>query len=277
MTKDDNWNEAVSGCDYVLHVASPFPAENPEHEDDLIIPARQGALRVLEAARNAGVRRIVLTSSFAAIGYSIDPDNHLFTEDDWTDPSANIPPYIKSKTLAELAAWEFINNEGGNLELTVINPVGIFGPVLGQDFSSSIGLIQHIMLGKMAGAPKMSFGVVDVRDVADIHIKAMKSVDATGNRFLATSDGYFNFPEIAQLLLNNYYKYNKNATEQVLPEWVEKTQAYLESESKQSGSSALIEKRIANNKAKDILNWKPRDKNAVILDAAASLIKFCLV
>ena len=277
LTKDENWDQAVSGCEYVLHVASPFPAGNPEHEDDLIIPARQGSLRVLAAARNAGVKRVVLTSSFAAIGYSIDPKNHLFTEKDWTDPLAKIPPYIKSKTLAELAAWEFIKNEGGDLQLTVINPVGIFGPVLGKDFSSSIGLIQHIMLGKMAGAPKMSFSVIDVRDVADIHIKAMKSVNAQGERFLATSDGYFSFTEIAQLLLSNYDNSGKAAQDSELPEWVEKTRAYLDTESKQPESPSAKEKRISNDKAKETLDWKPREKNAVILDTAASLVKFGLV
>src|SRR6266481_3603432 len=132
LENDAGWAEAAAGCDYVLHVASPFPPSVPKHEDELIVPAREGALRVLRASRDAGVKRVVLTSSFAAIGYGQKPQTTPFTEADWTDPNGDdVLPYVKSKTLAERAAWDFIANQGGGLELSVVNPVGVFGPVLG--------------------------------------------------------------------------------------------------------------------------------------------------
>src|SRR5262245_28447571 len=156
------WAGAVAGCEYVLHVASPFPSSVPKHEDQLIVPARDGALRVLRAARDAGVRRVVLTSSFAAIGYGHPVQSTPFDEKSWTNlASPDVQPYVKSKTIAERAAWDFIAKEGGSLELSVVNPVAVFGPVLGRDYSTSIILIQRLMDGAMPGCPRISFGVID--------------------------------------------------------------------------------------------------------------------
>ena len=169
LENDKGWPEAVAGCDFVLHVASPFPANIPKREDELIVPAREGALRVLRAARAAGVKRVVLTSSFAAIGYGRPPQAAPFNETDWTDLNAvGLGAYAKSKTIAERAAWDFIAREGENLELSVVNPVGVFGPVLGPDYSTSILLVQRLMNGDIPGVPRLCFGVVDVRDVADL-------------------------------------------------------------------------------------------------------------
>ena len=188
LTNDAGWPEAVAGCDYVLHVASPLPERVPKDENELIVPAREGTLRVLRASRDAGVKRVVLTSSFAAIGYGHKQRNEPFTERDWTDPNCDdVLPYTKSKTLAEHAAWNFMAAEGGNLELSVINPVGVFGPVLGPDYSASILIVQRMMDGAMPGAPRLYFGIVDVRDVADLHIRAMTHPAAKGERFLAVA------------------------------------------------------------------------------------------
>src|SRR4029077_10457818 len=168
------WPEAVAGCEHVLHVASPFPPNIPRHEDELIVPAREGALRVLRAARDAGVKRVVLTSSFAAVGYGQKPQAAPFNETNWTNLNGgDLTPYTKSKTIAERAAWDFVAKENGKIELSVVNPVGVFGPVLGPDYSTSILLVQRLMDGTMPGTPKLFFGVVDVRDVADLHIRAM--------------------------------------------------------------------------------------------------------
>src|SRR3954466_354092 len=166
LTADAGWAEAVAGCASVLHVASPFPLGQPKHEDELIVPARDGSLRVLKAARDAGVKRVVLTSSFAAIGYSRSPKDYVFTEKDWTDPSTpSLRPYIKSKAIAEKAAWDFIEKEGGNLELTVINPVGIFGPVPGGNYSASMEFaLKGLLNGDIKETPKFTFNIVDVRD-----------------------------------------------------------------------------------------------------------------
>src|SRR5271156_3366283 len=139
LLSDAGWPQAVAGCDFVLHVASPLPIRIPKHEDDLIVPAREGTLRVLRAARDAKVKRVVLTSSFAAIGYGQKNPDQIFTETSWTDPNGDdVSAYPKSKTLAERAAWDFLAKEGGALELATVNPVGVFGPVLGPDYSTSI-------------------------------------------------------------------------------------------------------------------------------------------
>src|ERR1700681_3753569 len=201
LEKDAGWPEAVDGCEYVLHVASPLPANVPKHEDELIVPAREGTLRVLRASREAGVKRVVLTSSFAAIGYGQKPRTTPFTETDWTNPSAaDVSPYVKSKTLAERAAWDFIGREGGALELAVVNPVGVFGPVLGPDYSTSIHLVQRMLDGALPGSPRLSLGVVDVRDLADLHLRAMTHLAAMGQRFLAVAGDFMTMLEIAQLL-----------------------------------------------------------------------------
>ncbi|RYG01665.1 MAG: NAD-dependent epimerase/dehydratase family protein, partial [Chitinophagaceae bacterium] len=167
LTSDHGWDEAVANCEFVLHIASPFPLAEPENENDLIIPARDGSLRVLKAAGNAGVKRVVLTSSFAAIGYGVENKGQIFDEKDWTDKNAHIPAYIKSKTVAEEAAWEFIRDQGKGMELVVINPVGIFGPIIGGIFPASFeGVIRAILEGNIKENPPFTFGVVDVRDVA---------------------------------------------------------------------------------------------------------------
>ena len=254
LNDDKGWAEAVENCTYVLHVASPFPASQPKDENALIIPARDGALRVLKAAKNAGVKRVVLTSSFAAIGYSIDKTNHIFTEMDWTDPSASIPPYIKSKAIAELAAWDFIRNEGGRMELCVINPVGIFGPVLGHSYSASIGMVKGILNGDIKESAPFTFGVVDVRDVADIHIIAMKHPHASGERFLATSDGVVSFYDVAQLIRKERSEIAASVADMI-------------------PTSPDLYITLSNEKARNILNWHPGTKEEAILASVDSLLE----
>jgi nucleoside-diphosphate-sugar epimerase len=202
LESDEGWPQAVAGCDFVLHVASPFPATIPKNEDELIGPARDGALRVLRAARDGGVKRVVLTSSFAAIGHGHPSQKTPFDETSWTDPAGggDVAPYVKSKTLAERAAWDFIANEGGALEMAAVNPVGVFGPVLGPDYSTSILIVQKLMDGAVPGCPKVSFGVVDVRDVADLHLRAMTHPAAKGERFLAVAGDFLTMLDIAQVL-----------------------------------------------------------------------------
>lgn len=252
LTKDDNWDTAMKGCHYVLHVASPFPTVEPEDENELIIPARDGALRVLTAARDAGVKRVVLTSSFAAIGYSKDPKGHIFTENDWTEADADVRAYIKSKVVAEKAAWDFVEKEGRGLELAVINPVGIFGPALGSDYSASIELIKNLVEGVIQQTPPFTFGAVDVRDVADIHILAMTDPLANGERFLATSDGTMSLYDLAQLIREK----RAGAASQL---------ADLEP----LDPSAYI--YMSNEKAKRMLGWHPRSKEEALLASVDSI------
>jgi nucleoside-diphosphate-sugar epimerase len=254
LTSDNNWDEAVRDCDYVLHVASPFPAQDPIDENELIIPARDGALRVLKASRDAGVKRVVLTSSFAAVGYSIDEKDHIFTEKDWTDTNSELPAYIKSKTVAEKSAWEFIEKEGNGLELTVINPVGIFGPVIGGITSASLDIaVSGILNGTLNYTPTFTMGVVDVRDVADIHIEAMLHPNAAGERFIATSDGVMSFYDVAELFKKERPQYTSGIQN-------------LEPIGRE------FYKEISNEKAKTILNWNPRSREEALLASADSLM-----
>jgi nucleoside-diphosphate-sugar epimerase len=252
LTNDHNWDQALEDCTYVLHVASPFPAGEPEDANELIIPARDGALRVLKAARDAGVKRVVLTSSFAAIGYSKDPKGHTFTEEDWTDPELTDRAYIKSKTIAEKAAWDWISSEGNGVELTVVNPVGVFGPALGKDLSTSIGLVKGVLDGQITETLPFTFGVVDVRDVADIHIKAMTHPAASWQRFLATANGVMSLYDVAELIRKERPEYAANI-------------AGL----KPLNQSFYI--AMSNEKAQRVLNWYPRSKEEAILASTDSL------
>ena len=253
LTSDGSWHKAVEGCDYVLHVASPFPLGEPKDENELIIPARDGALRVLKAAKAAGVKRVVLTSSFAAIGYGMKKKGYVFTEADWTDENAPIMAYIKSKTVAEKAAWDFVNTEGEGLEFTVINPVAIFGPMLGTITSASLeGVIKTIVDGHVTESPAFTFGVVDVRDVAAIHIKAMLHPEANGHRFLATSQEVMSFYDVAQLI------------KQERPQKAAKI-----GEMKPTADDFYIQ--MSNRKAIDMLDWHPRNKEEAVLASVDSL------
>jgi len=201
LLSDEGWAEAVADCRYVLHVASPFPVTQPKDENELIVPAREGALRVIKAARDAGVSRVVLTSSFAAVGYSPKTHDGDYTEADWTDPATpGITAYVKSKTLAERAAWGFIQSEGGSLELSVVNPVGVFGPAWGADLSTSVELMRLMLTGGVPVIPPISTSIVDVRDVASLHLLAMTHPAAAGERFLAVAGPPMTFAELASLL-----------------------------------------------------------------------------
>jgi nucleoside-diphosphate-sugar epimerase len=278
LLSDNGWIEAVTGCDYVLHVASPFPSGIPKHENDLIIPAREGALRVLRASRDAGVKRVVMTSSVAAVAYGQKVTDQPFTEDNWTNPNGkNVGAYIKSKTLAEKAAWEFIEREGGALELTTINPVGVLGPVLGADYSSSIQLVKRLLDGSMPGCPRISFGVVDVRDVADLHLRAMINPAAKGERFLAVTGKSISLPEMARLLRNNLGKVAQKAPSIILPNWLVRIYSLFDSEVAQVVIELGKAKEASNEKAKRILGWSPRSNEESILATAESLLKLGLV
>ena len=278
LEKDAGWPQAVAGCEYVLHVASPFPANLPKHEDELIVPAREGSLRVLRASRDAGVKRVVLTSSFAAIGYGQKPQAAPFNETNWTDPNGeDVLPYVKSKTLAERAAWDFIAKEGGGLELSVVNPVGVFGPVLGPDYSTSILLVQRFMDGAMPGCPKLFFGVVDVRDVAGLHIRAMTDPAAKGERFLAVAGDFMSIRDIAQVLKGRMGASAKRVKTLQLPNWVVRLAAMRDPAVKQILPELGKMRNATNEKAKRVLGWAPCSNEESIVATAESLIRLGLL
>jgi nucleoside-diphosphate-sugar epimerase len=256
LLRDDGWAEAVRGCDYVLHVASPFGGSAPDNESDLIRAARDGSLRVLRAARDASVRRVVLTSSFAAIGYGHAERDEVFTEADWTDVAQpDVAPYIKSKALGERAAWDFMAAEGGLMELTVVNPVGIFGPVLGPDYSSSIEIIRRFLDGSVPAVPRTYFGLVDVRDAADLHLLAMTSPAAGGERFIAVAGEPLSMLEVAKVLRQELSDAASKVPTQKLPDISVRTLALTSPQMRQIAPNLGKRRRSSNAKALQVLGW----------------------
>jgi nucleoside-diphosphate-sugar epimerase len=275
---DEGWAEAAKTCDTVLHVASPFPSVPPRDENELIGPARDGALRVLRAARDAGAKRVVMTSSFAAIGYGAKEPIATFTEKDWTDLGyPGLAPYPKSKTIAERAAWEFVAREGGGLELAVVNPVGIFGPVLGPDLSTSILLVQRLMNGSLPGCPNLWFGVVDVRDVADLHLRAMTDPAARGERFIATAGDFLSVSEIAKILKAEGGEAARKVATRPLPNWLMRTVALFDPTVRSVTPELGKQKNASNEKARRVLGWRPRSSADAILATAKSLSDLSLM
>lgn len=278
LTSDEGWSEAVAGCSNVLHIASPFPLGVPKDENELIVPAREGALRVLRAARDAGVKRVVLTSSFAAIGYGTGPTDHVFSEIDWTDPQTpGIGAYVKSKTIAERAAWDFIDHEGKQLELAVVNPVGVFGPVLGPDYSTSIEIVRRLMDGAVPGIPRLYFGIVDVRDVADLHLRAMVDPKAKGERFLAVAGSAMSMTEMAALLRERMADAASRVPTRGFPDWVVRAASLFDSSLKQVTGELGKVKNATNEKARRLLGWEPRPNEEAVIATAESLVHYGLL
>jgi dihydroflavonol-4-reductase len=278
LTADAGWGEAAAGCDFVLHVASPFPVDVPRHEDELIVPAREGALRVLRAARAANVRRVVQTSSFAAIGYGHPEVARPFTEHDWTVPEGDgVTAYAKSKTLAERAAWNFMAREGGDMELSVVNPVGVFGPALGADFSTSIEIIKRMMDGAMPALPRVTFGVVDVRDVADLHLRAMTDPAAAGERFLAVAGEFASLRDIGLVLRQRLGTAGRRVPTRELPDWLVRIVALVDPSVRQIVPELGKRKTATSEKARRVLGWSPRSTEDAIVATAESLVRLGLL
>jgi nucleoside-diphosphate-sugar epimerase len=276
LTKDDRWEEAVSNCDFVLHVASPIFLNLPKDENEMIRPAVDGTLRVLRASRNAGVKRVVMTSNFGAVGYSHRDKNTAITEESWTDPDEpGLSSYNKSKVLAERAAWDFISRERGGLELSVINPVGIFGPSLGPDLSSGFELLKGILTGSMKVMPHLMFNIVDVRDVADLHLRAMTNPAAKGERFLALAGGKMSLPQIASLIRRKMPEVAGKMTTKTAPDWLMHLMALWNRRARTIASMLKASRNVSNEKAKRMLGWQPLANNEeAILLSVASMVKY---
>jgi dihydroflavonol-4-reductase len=270
LSGDDGWKEAVDGCDYVLHVASPTLTHLPEHEDEMIVPARDGVLRVLREAASTGVGRVVLTSSFGAVGYGHPPRSQPVTEADWSDVDAGIPPYQKSKTLAERAAWDFARREG--IELATVNPTGVLGPVLGRDYSPSLGVVARMLDGSMPAIPKFASSFVDVRDVADLHLRAMTDPAADGERFLAAAGHSLWMRDIAAILRARLGARAAKVPTRELPIWVAKGLARFNPSIKLLLPQLGHDFAATGEKAQRVLGWAPRPIEQTIVDTAESLL-----
>ncbi len=278
LTADDGWAEAAAGADYVLHVASPFPPGRPGDEDELIIPARDGTLRVLRAARDAGARRVVLTSSFAAVGYGHGRTTRDFDEEDWTQlDGTDVTPYVKSKTVAERAAWDFAATGAQGLELSVVNPVGIFGPVLGPDYSSSIGLIAAMLTGRMRAAAPLWTNVVDVRDAADLHVRAMTAPQAAGRRYLALAGEPISFHQVAATLRARLGPSAAQAPSSTAPAWLIRLRAWSDPALRDIVPQLNVIRRASSARARAELGWSPRSNEDAVVATGESLVRLGLL
>ncbi|KAK0259890.1 hypothetical protein LTR35_018048 [Friedmanniomyces endolithicus] len=266
LERDEGWPEACQDCTYVLHVASLFPLSAPKHEDDLIIPAREGTLRALRAAKTAGtVKRVVVTSSFAAIGYGHAPQSAPFNEDDWTDLNGIIPPYQKSKTIAEGAAWDWITKEGGDMQMAVVNPVASTYEEDAADRSRSPGL------------PHFAMNPVDARDVADLHIRAMTDPKAAGQRYIATAAGdALWLHEYAALLKKRLGDKARKVPTRQLPDWLLKVVAMFDVSVGLVVPELGKKKNTTSQKAVEQLGWQPRSGEDSIVATAESMPQFGL-
>ncbi|MGW4601016.1 SDR family oxidoreductase [Streptomyces sp. NPDC004457] len=272
----DGWEAAVDDCDFVLHVASPTLRRTPATGDELIVPAREGVLRVLRAARDAGVRRTVLTSAFGAVGIGHPQRSTPFTEEDWTNVDADIPPYQRSKTVAERAVWQFVREEGGDMELAAVHPVGVLGPLLGPDDPPSLRLVRRMLEGKMPACPPFAMGYVDVRDVADLHLRAMTDPAAAGERFLAVAGRSLRVIDIARILRDRLGERAEKAPTRELPVWLTRALATVNPELR------LLKHQLGHDldataaKAEKLLDWKARPIEDTIADTAESILSHSL-
>lgn len=270
LTADAGWDAAVAGCDYVLHVASPLGTENVRDPDALIVPARDGALRVLRASVAAGVRRVVLTSSVAAVGGS--GTDEVRDETEWTDLSEpGVHAYRQSKTIAERAAWDFIAEQGGATELATVLPCVVLGPVLTRENLGSVQVVSRLIDGRLPGLPRIGFTIVDVRDVADAHIRAMTVPEAAGERFIVAA-GFMWMAEIAALLRDRLGARAARVPRLRLPDFVPRLMSIFDPALRYVTAGLGRRNSWTSAKAQRILGWRPRPVEESVVDCAESLL-----
>jgi dihydroflavonol-4-reductase len=278
LMADDGWRDAVAGCRFVLHVASPLPRGVVKDENELIAPARDGALRVLRAARDAGVERVVLTSSLSAIVYGNDRSRR-FTEVDWSNLAGErIGAYDKSKTIAERAAWDFMGTVTGSssMELAVINPGLVLGPLLSSDWGTSGEMVKRILEHKVPAIPNINFSTVDVRDVASAHLSAMVRPEAAGQRFICAEANH-SMMEIAQILKARYGPQGFKIPTGRLPSIAVKLMAVFDKTVRLALNDLDTTQNVDNSKLRTLLDWQPRDLVEMTTSMADSMIEYGVV
>jgi dihydroflavonol-4-reductase len=269
---DEGWAEAARGCDFVLHVASPFPPSQPKDPDELIVPAREGTLRVLGAALDAGARRVVVTSSVAAVRGGAKEAAAPLTEADWTDPDdLRLEPYTRSKTIAERAAWDLAGERGERARLAVVNPGAILGPVLGTEDSFSLQLVQRL-LGGVPGTPRIGYSIVDVRDVADLQVRAMEAPAAGGERFIAVA-GFRWMAEVAAVLRERLGPDAAKVPKRSLPDFAVRAMGLFDPSVRSAARQLGQRVELSGEKARAELGWSPRPVEETIADCARSLLE----
>ena len=276
LNHSDNWESAMKGCDAIIHVASPFPLGLPKHEDDLIIPARNGVKHVFNAAIKVGIHRIIQTSSSVAILYGHEKGRTDFDERDMTQITGPmISPYIKSKALAEQDVWNFAEQHS-QLKVTVINPGFILGPVMGNDVGTSADVIRKMMKGEFPGVPRLGFPTVDVRDVVELHYLALESNQSIGQRYSAVSETIW-FKEIAAFVLEAQPGFNKKVKSMELPDWFVKIYSLFDKTTRMIIPELGFAANISNEKARRELGFNPLSAKEAVMATANSLVDLGLV
>lgn len=277
LMSDDGWADAMAGCSHVAHVASPFPPGVPKNEDEIIVPAREGALRVLRAAKAAGVKRFVMTSSCAAVAYGHGSKVQTYNEKDWTNVAGpGVQPYVKSKTIAERAARGWVATEGSSIEFCTVNPSGVLGPVWSKDISTSIEIVKRLLEGSLPGCPDIGFCIVDVRDVADVHVRAMNAPKMADERFICAGP-FLKMIDIARILKSKLSREAKKVPMRELPDFLIKLVAMFDPTVRQiTGELGRVRNTDASH-AREVLGWVPRASEETILDTARSLIDLDVV
>jgi dihydroflavonol-4-reductase len=274
LRADAGWAEAAAGCSLLAHVASPLPVGVPRDADELILPARDGALRALRAARDAGVQRVVMTSSVAAISYGHGPGEHHLTERHWTRLDVpGIPPYVQSKTVAERAARDWVAREGGGLEFCTVNPSVVLGPVASSDYSASVVIVQSLLQGRIPALPRIGFGIVDVRDVAELHWRALAAPQSmAGERFIACG-GFTWLRDIAAVLRAELGDQARRVPTRELPDWAVRMLARVSPTVRAAASELGVVRHQDASHAREVLGWVPRPPGEAIVATARDLIR----
>ena len=272
LMSDAGWDAAAAGCDYVLHVASPLGVAEPKDPNELILPAREGATRVIGAAIKAGVKRVVQTSSVAATSKPVGSPDSVSDETQWTDPNLpKVSAYAQSKTLAERAAWDLIASTGGATTLATVNPTLVLGPVLGHDFSESVQVVERLVTGRVPGLPRLGFNIVDVRDVADLHLRAMTAPQAAGQRFIAAG-GYAWMADLAAMLREKLREGGAKVPTRKVPDFVIRLAGLFDKDLGSVTPGLGLKHDFSSAKAQQMLGWQPRPTEETVLDCARSLI-----
>lgn len=278
LNDESVWGNLMAGIDYVQHIASPFPRILPKNEEELIIPAKKGTLSILRSSAESSVKRVVLTSSIAAIVYgkSKKTFKEVFDENHWTDVTnrKDSTPYFRSKTIAEKAAWDFVKESGTNLELTTVCPGAILGPVLETDFGTSANIVIKTMDGSSPALPNLGFDMVDVRSVADLLIKSMELPSAAHQRYIASA-GYMRFKDVAQVLKNAYP--DRKIPSSVFPNFMVRLFSNFDTSLKPILIDLGTERKVDNSKAQKELGWQPISNHKAVLSCAKSVIELGIV
>jgi nucleoside-diphosphate-sugar epimerase len=274
LLRDPGWVEAVAGCAYVLHVASPFPEAQPKDPDELIVPARDGTLRVLRESLAAGVQRIVVTSSVAAVRNSGQRhDDRELTEADWSDPDdTRLTPYTRSKTVAELAAWEYMRSQGEERRLVTVQPGAIIGPLLGEDRSYSLQAVERMLTGRMPGLPRLGFSFIDVRDVAALEVEAMTAPEAGGQRLIAAST-FLWLADVAAILREQLGEDARKVPKRQIPDLVVRGLAVFDPGVRSVAGELGQRTTYSIENARRRVGWEPRPVQESVVDCARSLLE----